>query len=142
MTNINTVVAVCAYKARMTSRIAPFLLTILLALSFLSGGVTGGIAQPGMMIGNGGVTEMVICSDGVAVTVLVDAEGNPVDPQKPCLQHRCTQCFQTGAVALPDHGFDLIARQAILHASRPAPVRLAAVKRLFPIAARGPPFKV
>ncbi|MDP4031593.1 MAG: hypothetical protein Q8P60_01850 [Pseudorhodobacter sp.] len=95
-----------------------------------------------MMEASSGVTKMVICSDGAAVTILVDAEGNPVEPQTPCLQHRCTQCFHAGAVVLPDHGFDLITPRANLRASRPAPVRLVAVKRLFPTAARGPPFKV
>lgn len=56
------------------------LLTVLLCLTLLATSVTQAIAR-GQMAGG----QMVqLCAGGEAVTVMLDVQGNPVDPASPC----------------------------------------------------------
>lgn len=106
------------------------LLCLLLTLAFvLSGALRSDAAL-------GGVTEMVICGDGGATTILLDAQGNPVEGKRCC---DCVKCLPS-LTFLPEPAVVL----------RAAPVRfvrlgrvlsgVTAVRRqhLRPVA-RGPP---
>ena len=46
-------------------------------------------------------TELVICADGQAKTILLNADGQPVAPKSPRNCSNCPDCQQTTAAALP-----------------------------------------
>lgn len=50
--------------------------------------------------GDGAVFSMEICADGVAKTVLFDADGNPVEPTANCPE--CLTCCQAIGFPVPD----------------------------------------
>lgn len=82
-----------------------------------------------------GVAEVVICADGMAMTVMVDAAGNPVAPHA----HHCPDCLL--ALAAPDA--DAPGAGMAPAVSRPlAPLRPATAAPFRPLlsaAPRGPP---
>lgn len=64
------------------------ILTFALCLTLLATSVTQALAWGQMATG-----QMVqLCAGGQAVTVMMDAKGNPVDPA-----HRCPDCLAVGA---------------------------------------------
>jgi hypothetical protein len=58
--------------------------------------ISGSFAQAGMSE-NGASFLMELCADGVAQTIRIDANGNPVDPAAPCCE--CLTCVQLAAAA-------------------------------------------
>ncbi len=74
-----------------------------LCLSILTVGlmVYGVQSHAGMAMGGGDGFAMVICADGKTETIIVNADGAPVDPAQRCCD--CTACTDLGATApLPE----------------------------------------
>lgn len=90
----------------MKPRIASLCLALLLALSLVPGsaGRGGARADPGMAAA--GLTELVLCSDGAEATILIDAQGNVVDPGQPCPRQNCAKCLGAGTAVLAAAGAD------------------------------------
>ena len=127
------------YHAPMLHRTMPLALSVLLALALVAGGMARGLAQPGAMTFTAGLTEMVICADGEAATVLVDARGNVIDPDQPCLEHHCDQCLLAGAVALVSPGFGPELRRRAIRPAHPEAVLVTLTRHPLRAVARGPP---
>ncbi len=51
------------------------------------------------MAGGSAAFSMEICADGVAKTVLIDADGNPVEPDQVCA--KCLTCCQATGALIP-----------------------------------------
>lgn len=77
----------------MTLRRRP-LLSILLALFVALTGLGTGVAAPHAAGAGQGLTEVVICGDDGARTIVVDAEGNPVEEEheRSCCDGLCIAC--------------------------------------------------
>lgn len=114
------------------------LLTLLLALALSVSGLAQGHAATGVPAG---AMEVVICADGVAQSVFIDANGAPVDPDPRCMRELCPDCVPVKAGALTaapaQPGRPLARRRAV-----PRPVRTIHARRR-PQAAqpRAPPTK-
>lgn len=110
----------------MSRVLSALVLSLVLAVTSVTLAVSRGQAA--------GLSEMVICSDGAAVTVTVDAQGNPVE--RP---HHCPDCLVQAAAdwSAPP----VIAAPATLSRLRFAlPARPDVAERTSPNpAARGPP---
>ncbi|MFX0546288.1 hypothetical protein ACEWPL_012160 [Roseovarius sp. S1116L3] len=111
------------------------LITALLAMA------SGPMARSAMPTTAAGVDIVVICINGAAVDVVVDAEGQPVphDPAAAC--DTCPACALTGTTAPTQSGFPVLAASftAFLAADRAAfPPRGLSAHRAH---ARGPPLK-
>lgn len=102
------------------------LLSLVLAVTSVTLAVSRGQAA--------GLSEMVICSDGAAVTVTVDAQGNPVE--RP---HHCPDCLvQAGEVSATAPFLAVPASLTYLRFAFSG--RLDVAERSLPLpAARGPP---
>lgn len=70
---------------------APFCLT-LLGLAMLVASFAHGFAQARAGSMPEGVVAVVICADGAAQTILLDRNGNPVEPAH-CLPELCSACL-------------------------------------------------
>lgn len=127
------------YQAPMLHRTMPFALSVLLALALVAGGLTRGLAQPGAMTFTAGLTEMVICAGGGENTVLVDAQGNVIDPDQPCLAQHCSQCLLAGAVALASPGFTPEVHRPAVRPTQPEPILVTLTRCPLRTVARGPP---
>lgn len=127
------------YQAPMLHRTMPLALSVLLALALVVGGMARGLAQPGAMTFTAGLTSMVICADGGESTVLVDAQGNVIDPDQPCLAQHCSQCLLAGAVALASPDFAPEARRPAARPTQPEPMLVTLTRRPLRTVARGPP---
>ena len=106
--------------------LAALFLSVVLAMTSVTLAVAR--AQPA------GVAEMVICSDGAAVTVLIDAQGNPVE-----VPHHCPDCLTALATA---HATLPAARITPVLWARVAPPSGAKAVAIHPVRAappRGPP---
>lgn len=105
------------------------LLTVVLCLIVLATSVTQAIAR-GQMAGG---QMMQLCAGGKAVTVMMDAQGNPADPASPCPD--CAAITAALSPAAPD------VIRASGHAVRlPPPVVISVVLQMARSAdARGPP---
>lgn len=71
-------------------------LTLLLALTLAFSGAS---RAAGLLSAEG--TSMIICADGGAVAITLDAEGNPVAPG--AAHRHCPDCFAPAGAALADH---------------------------------------
>lgn len=87
---------------------------------------------------DGSVISMVICADGVAQTVLIDADGNPVDPVQTCPD--CLTCCHATGVLPPQIGGVAASFARLIGdiATPPAPDPFLTTRNLLP-APRGPP---
>ncbi len=88
--------------------------------------------------GGGAVFSMEICADGVAKTVLFDADGNPVEPAQSCPE--CLTCCQAISALAPPNcsalpSFVLLNMEAD---SPSAQDPVLPIRNIFP-APRGPP---
>lgn len=79
----------------------PCCLCLMLALSLLTGGVQRSAARTEMAIFAAGLSSLVICSGAGEATILVDADGNAVDPLMPCPGVGCADCVPGSSLALP-----------------------------------------
>lgn len=114
----------------MTRAILSIFLSLLLAVTSATFAVARG--QSAAVLA--GVTEMVICSNGAAVSVLVDSAGNPVEPH-----HHCPDCLVAldlprPAGPAPQAAPVLFAQALPQPAAEVGPVRL-----VLAAAPRGPP---
>lgn len=123
----------------MLRRTMPLALSVLLALALVVGGLARGLAQPGGADVTAGLTEMVICAGGSEDTVLVDAQGNVIDPDQPCLAQHCSQCLLAGAVALASPGFAPEGHRPAVRPTHPERILVAVTRRPLRTVARGPP---
>ncbi|MDZ4134454.1 MAG: hypothetical protein U1D06_02510, partial [Paracoccaceae bacterium] len=89
----------------------------------------------------GGVTELVICGGGGVETILIDAQGNPVDPENACRTHYCTLCFAADNGVLPVGASGLMIIDPAPGPNWPVVSRFTVSARRFPAQARAPPFK-
>jgi hypothetical protein len=85
----------------MKTRTIPLLTSLLLALSLILGDAERGIARTDAMPENPELTQLVICAEDGATTIMIDAAGNAVDPGKPCLRQHCTKCLVSVSGVLP-----------------------------------------
>lgn len=115
------------------------LLAILLAVSTGTGGALAGAPHSAAMSGLA-AAEIVICAaDGGTETILVDRDGNPVEPQKSCPSFACDDCLPPQATALPVSDFALaVGFRAGCRASH-SPLRPAEKIRVGSNSARAPP---
>lgn len=113
----------------MSRALSALFLSLVLAVASVTLAVSRGQAA--------GLSEMVICSGGAAVTVTVDAQGNPVE--RP---HHCPDCLVHAAIdSAPAASAAAPAAVSALRFARPA--RIDVAERSLPIpAARGPPAPV
>jgi len=139
LTNVKAGAAIRRYEVPMSHRTMPLLLSLLLAFALVAGGMARGLAQPGAMTLTTDLTEMVICAGGGTATVLVDAQGNVIDPDQPCLAHHCSQCLLAGAVALVSPGFAPELRRKVSRPAHPEPVLVTLTRHPLRTVARGPP---
>lgn len=94
------------YVGVMKARTIPLLTSILLALSLILGGAERGIAKTDLMTATAELTRLVICADGGTTTILIDAAGNPVDPDQKCQRHHCAECLGSASGTLPTVSVD------------------------------------
>ncbi|MDP3961033.1 MAG: hypothetical protein Q8Q26_13415 [Pseudorhodobacter sp.] len=127
------------YQAPMLHRTMPLALSLVLALALVVGGMVRGLAQPGAMTFTASLTAMVICADGAEATVLLNAQGNVIDADQPCLPLHCSQCLLAGAVALASPGFAPEGHRPAVRPTQPEPVLVAMTRRPLRTVARGPP---
>jgi len=74
-------------------------MTLILAIAMISNVVTQGMAHASAP--HGSIFEMVICAaDGGESVILVDADGNRIDPEEHCPHDSCPDCLMSGAHAL------------------------------------------
>lgn len=114
------------------------LLTLLLALALCLSGLAQGHAAAG---GPAGAMAVVICADGAARSILIDASGMPVEPEPDGTHGLCPDCVlvKTGALTA-----DMRPPGQRLARSRAAPrpiLRLRPRRRLQAAQPRGPPTK-
>lgn len=113
-------------------------LAVFLALALVMGGVARGHSAALLPAVDG--FEVVICAEGGAVTIRLDAEGNPLPTQEGAHGFHCPDCLLAGAnglvpaSALAIHG----ERAETRHASF-EPAGLPATRRRALPEARGPP---
>ena len=67
---------------------------------FLALVLAAGTILSGPQAGRAGITTVELCSDGKAVTVTLDAQGNPASPHRPC--PLCLAAQDMGPVPAPD----------------------------------------
>ena len=82
----------------MPCRARHFLLSLLAALAICLSAFGQGQALAG---GAADAIEVVLCVDGEARTVLIDAHGQPVAPGSACAHDPCPDCVPAKAGALP-----------------------------------------
>jgi len=75
----------------MRIRLAPVLVCLAVVLSMLTGAVIHGMAHA--TDARGGLQEVVICSDGGDVVVVLDANGNPSELPASCEYLPCSDCL-------------------------------------------------
>ncbi len=127
-------------KHRMETRILRHFLSLILSASLLLAAAAQGVLAASAPVGP--LTEMVICShSGDSTVVLVDANGDPVDPAEPCAMGHCFLCSSGGIAGPLPEGPKLLE----LSTSRPADWVEASivevVRPLHPMTARAPPFE-
>jgi len=115
------------------------LLAILLAVSTGVGGALADVLHSAAMTGRA-ATEIVICaSDGSTEKILVDRDGNPVQPQKSCPSLSCDDCLPPLATALPVSAFALAFGLPADCCASLSPLRPAEKNRVGSNSARAPP---
>lgn len=115
------------------------LLAILLAVSTGAGGAIAGALHSAAMSGRA-AAEIVICAaDGGTETILVDSEGNTVEPQKSCPSFSCDDCLPPQATALPVSAFALAFGLPADCCAFLSPLRPAEKNRVGSNSARAPP---
>lgn len=115
------------------------LLAILLAVSTGTGGALADALHSAAM-GGGAATEIVVCAaDGGIETILVDRDGNPVEPRKSCPSFACDDCLPPQATALPVSAFALAVGVRTDCTAFPSPLRPAEKIRVAGNSARAPP---
>lgn len=81
-----------------------------------------------------GVADMVICSDGAAVTVRIDAQGNPV-----AARHHCPDCLTAIATAGAAPHAPLGTQVLWARVAPPSAVKAIAIHPVRAAPPRGPP---
>jgi hypothetical protein len=98
-----------------------------------------GYAQARSAALQGEVFAVVICADGAAQVMLIDRDGNPVDPQH-CLPEFCSACLSPLALALAPHPVTVSRRAASHRLSYPlSPAAIAVARPASDPRPRGPP---
>lgn len=122
----------------MQSRTRHPLPTLILALVLCLSGLAQGHALAGAPAG---AMEMVICADGEARSVLVDADGHPVDHEQGCAQDLCPDCVPVKAATLAGAAGPAGQRMARSRAGPCPPFRFRPCRRPQAAQPRGPPNK-
>lgn len=140
LTHIKVALTGSAHGPAMFQRFLPPFLSILLMLALVAGSVSRGLAQAGMMVGDQGFSQLVICSGDGEATVTIDASGNPVAPAKGDMALECSKCLTaTLAAALPPAD-ELPLPGAVARLGLPPRGDLRPVPREIRPTIRGPPF--
>jgi len=119
----------------------PCCLCLMLALSLLLGGAQRSAARTEMAIFAAGLSSLVICSGAGEATILVDADGNAVDPQMPCPGIGCADCVPGSALALPVCELCLSTPDFAVRVSGAVSARSGESREPMRADARGPPAK-
>ena len=125
----------------MVSRVAHFLLVPAIAIAMVSALLAHGMAHA-TQARAGGLQQVVICADGVESVVVVDARGNPVDPDAPCADRLCPDCLSVTAAALPAPPPVIGRIETVMAPASPDAGLHFPIRRAAHEAARGPPHKV
>lgn len=114
------------------------LLTLLLALALCLSGLAQGHAAAGAPVG---AMAVVICADGPARSILIDANGAPVEPEQGGTHGLCPDCVLAKVGALTA-GIRLPAQRLARSRAAPRPIlRLRPRRRPQAAQPRGPPTK-
>ena len=85
---------------RMYRNLTHLLICLIVSLTLVVSGGKAAVAQLAMAYEAASTTEVVICADGQAKTVLLNAAGEPVAPKsKECA--KCPDCRPVIAIAMP-----------------------------------------
>lgn len=127
----------------MRQMVLSYALTLCLSLAMAASAVVAGVAQGQTDHPTGPLTELVICDTlGGLSTILVDGEGNRVDPERHCGTLPCQDCLSSVVSFVP------LAQVYLSLTFTAQPVRRAvhavSVRRYSAVfkPARAPPFKV
>ncbi len=115
------------------------LFALLLAVSIGAGGALADTAHSAAMSGLA-AAEIVICdADGGTETIMVDRDGNPIEPRKSCPSFSCDDCLPPQAAALPVSVFALAVGLSTDCRTFHSPLRPAEKNRVGSNSARAPP---
>ncbi len=115
------------------------LIRISLILALTVSGVQVAAAQLSMAIETATISELVICADGQVKTVVVNSDGQPVEPKSRHYCSSCPECQLTAALGLPAY---VVAAPILQRRSIEAPVLSIGFTLLHakgPAQARAPP---
>ena len=126
-------------SARMKPFRRPHFLSVLVALALLLGGAARGMAE-GAGAARALMSEMVICAEDGAVSVLIDSKGN-VTPVDDCDLTFCPNCLQAGAAGLVPVVYKFPPGPSYGRASVPVRAEMPTPQRVGPAQARAPPMQ-
>ncbi len=124
----------------MNRSINQLLTRALLILTLIVTGAATSAAQLTMAAEMASATEMVICGDGEALVVTLNAAGEPVAPNSPSHCSDCPLCCQAAALALPTQAPTDQTAGGLSDAEQGLkPLHLFLTRTARPVQARAPP---